>query len=103
MVAVDERGGQLRIDDSLGVDGRVACRLDDLGMLKAGGAGRGGEVFGVAADVGRVGGIRRDAGDAEELDELVHVALLVGGAVGVEVVLRHVGSLVWRPLRLHPV
>jgi len=32
-----------------------------------------------------------------------YMALLVGGTVGVEVVLRHAGSLVWRPLRLHPV
>ena len=94
--------GQLRVDDPLGVDGRVARRLDDLGMLEAGGAGRGGEVLGVATDVGGVRGIGGDAGDAEELDELVHVALLVGGAVGVQVVLRHAGSLVWRPLGLHP-
>ncbi len=103
VVAVDERGRELRVDDSLGVDGRMARRLHDLGMLEAGSAGRVGEVFGVAADVGRMGGIRRDAGDAEELDELVHMALLVGGTVGVEVVLRHAGSLVWRPLRLHQV
>jgi len=39
-------------------------------MLKAGGAGRGGEVFGVAADVGHVGGSAEMLGMRKELDEL---------------------------------
>ena len=94
--------GRFGIDDTLGVDGRVARRLDELGVLEAGGPGGGGEVLGVAPDVGGVRRIGGDARDPEELDELVHVALLVGGAVGVEVVLRHARSLVWRPLGLHP-
>ena len=102
VVSIDERRRQFGIDHPLGVDGGVALRLDELAVLETGGSSRDREVLRVATDVRGVRGIGGDARDAEELDELVHVALLVGGAVRVQIVLRHAGSLVWRPLGLHP-
>ena len=102
VMPVDERRGQVGIDDALGIYGRVALRLDELGAKEAGRPGRLGEILGIAPDVCGVAGIGGDAGDSEELDELFNVVLLMGGAIGVEVVLRHPRSLVGRPLGLHP-
>ena len=61
-------------------------------MVKPASRAGGGEVLGVATHVGGVVGLGGDAGDAQELDQLVDEAGLVGGAVVVEVV-AHAGSV----------
>ena len=102
VVAVDERCRERGIHEALRVHRGVPRRLEDLGMVESHLSSLSREVLRVAPDVGRVGGIGRDARDPERLDELVDVALLVGGAVGVEIGVRHGDSLRRRPLRLHP-
>ena len=101
-MAVDERGWQRWIDQAFRVHRGVPRRLDDLGMVEPHLSSLGGEVLCITPDVGRVRGIGRDARDPERLDELVDMAWLVGGAVGVKIRVRHGDSLRRRPLRLHP-
>ena len=85
VVSIDQRGRKRGVDHALGIDGGMARGLHQLGSLKANLERLGDQVFRVAAHVGRMSGVGRDAGDPEELDELVHVALLIGRAVGVQV------------------
>ena len=85
VVPVDQDGGQRRVLDALRVDRRVTRGLDQLCGREAGVAGSPSEVFGAAADVAVMGRVGRDRRDPAELDQLIDEAVLVGGAVGIEV------------------
>ena len=102
VVAVDECRRQRRIHEALGVDRGMPGGFDELGVVKADLASLGGEVLGVAPDVGGMCRIGRDAWDPEGGNQLVDVALLIAGAVVIQVRIWHFDSLKLRPLRLHP-
>ena len=85
VVAVDECGGQRRVDDPLRVQGGVARGREQLGAGETGAERAHGEVLGGSDDVASVRRVGGDAGDPAGLDQLLDEARLVARAPGVEV------------------
>ena len=82
VVAVEQDGGLARGFDPFAIDEGVALRLDDLDLVEADLFEGASEEFGGPLDVLLVLGEGADAGDAQEVFELVEVVGAVGVGVG---------------------
>ncbi len=77
VVAVDQYGLGLGIDDLLGVNHRIALRGKYFGMVGAGLHQRRGQPFGAPRHVGFVLALRADRRDAQQVEQLADKAVFI--------------------------
>ena len=78
IMAVDEDRAGLRVDDLLGIDNGIALRGHHLGPVGPGLHQGGSQPFGATLHIRPVGGFGTDRRDADQIEQLIDEAIVVG-------------------------